>query len=62
MYLDITSAFGMEHLTLAERAFAFTPDSVTMTDRFTLTREATITERLVTLIEPTMGDGFVAVF
>ena len=59
--MDITSAFGMEHLTSAERTFAFAPDSVTMTDRFSLTREATVTERLVTLTAPVMGDGFVTV-
>ena len=59
--MDITSAFGMDHLTMAERAFAFTPDTVTMTDRFVLTREATVTERLITLTRPEVKDGFVTV-
>ncbi|MBO5110292.1 MAG: heparinase II/III family protein [Clostridia bacterium] len=58
--MDIAGAYGRADLTSLTRAFAFAPDCVTLTDRYTLTSAPEITERFVALMEPIpTGDGLV---
>lgn len=55
--MDIAEAYGVEELHSLIRRFDFTDNSVTLTDTFDYSGDGTITERFITLHEPTIGDG-----
>ncbi|MBR2965121.1 MAG: heparinase II/III family protein [Clostridia bacterium] len=49
---DIAGAYGCEGLKSIKRSFAFTEDTVTLTDEFVYSGEGDIVDRIVTLTEP----------
>ncbi len=56
-YMDIKNGYGVDYLQKAERSFVFYDDKIVLNDKFELTKEVEITERLVSLIEPKFVDG-----
>ena len=58
---DIAGAYRCQGLTGLRRRFAFTEDTVTLTDEFDYTGTGEITERIITLFEPVVEAGCVRV-
>ena len=58
---EISGAYGVPGLDRLLRSFSFGADSVTLTDEIRYSGEGCVTERFVSLAQPTPGDGFVTV-
>lgn len=56
-YMDIAIAYGKDFVKSVERGFDFAEHAITLTDKFTLTEQKTITERFIAISEPKMVDG-----
>ena len=54
---DIAGAYGIEELKNAVRSFSFTEDTVTLCDEFVYEGSGDIVERMVTFIEPVIGEN-----
>ena len=57
--MDIANAYGVDFIKSVKRSFTFKDDSVLQKDTFTLTKDAQIKERFITLTEPKIVDGVV---
>ncbi len=55
--LEFSRAYGMDFVKKVERIFDFEENKITMRDSFELTKDAEITERFISVIEPRMVDG-----
>ena len=58
---DIAGAYGLEELESIRRSFAFTNDTVTLTDEFVYSGAGDIVDRIVTLFEPRVNGDTVTV-
>lgn len=58
--MDIKEGYECDYLKRAERKFLFEENKITLRDTFELTKDAQITERFVSLIEPKIQDGVVS--
>lgn len=55
--MDIAIAYRKENVRSIERSFAFTDDTVTLTDKYDITTQSDITEHFVSVIEPKIAEG-----
>lgn len=60
-YMDIAIAYGKDFVKSVERSFDFAEHAITLTDKFTLTEQRTITERFIAISEPKMVDGVLVI-
>lgn len=58
--VDYTVGYDIEGLEKVQRSFTHNPDSITMRDEF-VGKIETVTERFVSLIEPTLADGYIEI-
>ena len=59
--VDFKVAYDISELKSLVRSYTTSYDKIVVTDKFEIEGEATFVERLVTYIEPTVGDGFIKV-
>lgn len=55
--LDIADAYGKDFVKSVKRRFTLNEDKIRLSDTFELTKEAEITERFISIIEPKIVDG-----
>ena len=55
--MNIKNGYGVDFLERADRKFIFDDYKISLSDKFELTREVSVTERFVSLIEPLIKDG-----
>ena len=60
-YMDIAIAYGKPFVKKLERSFSFKENSITLTDKFELTEDKEITERFISLIEPSVRGNSLAI-
>ena len=60
-YMDIAIAYGKDFVKSVERSFDFAEHAITLTDKFVLTEQKTITERFIAISEPKMVDGVLVI-
>ncbi len=56
-YMNLSNAYAQEHLKSLKREFTFDDYSITLKDTFEFTREAEVSERFISLIEPRVEEN-----
>ncbi|MBO5313484.1 MAG: heparinase II/III family protein [Clostridia bacterium] len=60
-YMDIACAYGQDFIRSVKREFFFTDTTVRLRDTLTLTKEAELKERFISIIRPKIEDGRVTI-